>query len=183
MSMAMAVTMLGAASGPASAAVRFGSLLTTSTAQPTSERSCAQAVQCTWVMNAALHRTTATAPMNGTVHHVRVISLKPGHMKLFVARINASLQAKVIFKGPKLTLAGQPDPDPDPTHYVIETFSVSIPVSTGDSIAFRAVSTSAMNCTQGSPHTLEFQPALTVGGPFTTRQDDNGCFELVEFQY
>jgi hypothetical protein len=180
-SMAMALTMLGAATGPAAAVTRFGALLTQRLEPSNSNpaHTCAEVGQCTWVMNTAYHRPSAKAPMSGTIHHVRVIAGSAGHMKLFIGRVNATLQAKVITAGPKITFVG----NGFSAGNHIETFNVNIAVSTGDSIAVRASSLSALRCDQGSPHTLQFQPALVVGGPFTTRQDDTGCWLLVEFEY
>jgi hypothetical protein len=178
--MIMALTMLGAASGPAAAVTRFGAALT-QTMEPSNSNpahTCAAATQCTWVMNQALGNAS-TAPTTGTVHKVRLIAGSAGHIKIFVARENALLQAKVVFKGPKLTFVG----NGFSAGNHIESFNVSIPVTAGDHIAFRAASTSVLRCDQGSPHTLQFQPPLTVGGPFTDRLDDTGCWMLVQFQY
>jgi hypothetical protein len=180
-SMAMALTMLGAGSGPAAAVTRFGAALT-STLEPSNSNpahACQEASQCTWIMNTAYNRPSAKAPQNGTIHHVRVIAGGPGHFKLFIGRSNATLQGKVTLGGPKITYVG----NGFSAGNHIETFSVSIAVKTGDQIAFRAASTSALRCDQGSPHTLQYQPALTVGGAFTNEQDDTGCFMLVEFEY
>jgi hypothetical protein len=180
-SMAMALTMLGAASGPAAAATRFGAKLDNNT-EPSNccpPHACVPAAtQCTWILNIAYHRTTATAPMDGTIHKVRVIAGQAGHMKLFVGRLNGAGQGKVTFKGPRIDFLGHGfDANK------IETFNVSMPIKAGDSIAVRAGSTSALRCDSGSAKIRQFVPALVVGGPFVTETDHDGCYLLVEYEY
>lgn len=173
------------------APVRFGAKLTTNTqpsnSVPSHECDPDPGASCTRVMMQALNRSGGQkAPKTGTIHKIRLIAGEAGSLRIYIAQVKvdstnlANSKAKVVVKGPKLTFQGQPD---NFNGYKIETFNVNIPVVKGQYLAIKTNSTSVLRCNSGGTAQLEFQPALTVGAPYRTADDNDGCFMLVEAQY
>jgi hypothetical protein len=137
---------------------------------------------CTWVMNTPFKRDPGEqkAPMNGTIHTIRLIAGAPGSFKLQIGRIKPDQgTAKIVRSGPKITYAGIGFDGGDN----IEEFDVNVTVRKGDVLAIRARRTSALRCDSGGPKIFQFVPKLPVGGPFQTKTDDDGCFLMIEAEY
>jgi hypothetical protein len=123
--------------------------------------------------------TKEKAPKDGTIGKVRLVAAHAGSFRLFFAKAHpASQEAKVVKRGPVISFTGD-----NSSPYTIEVKNVDITVKKGWYIAVRASSFETVSCTSGGPVLLEFQPPLVVGDPFTTADDDNGCFLLVQLQY
>jgi hypothetical protein len=180
--------------------VAFGAKLTSSL-QPSnsiSPHACSEdtgtAGACTRVALAAYGRAGtgasyngAFAPKNGTVHHIKIIAGSAGTFIPEIARVqlNSSLfksKAKIVQKGKTLHYNGQGGQD-NGGPYVIETFSVNLPVLKGDFLAVQSHATSFERCSSGGAQQLLYQPPLPKNGPYKTAPFHDGCFLLIEAVY
>jgi len=185
---------------PASAAVSaFGAKLTTSS-QPTGPEKCDQngdiptGATCTWVATTAFENGDHfTAPKDGTIHHLKLISCVAGSFTLQMARVQfAAHKAKVVRNGPTISYAADPrqtDGDPETfcggeasDDYMIQTFPVSVPVKKGDYIAVRAKRLGFIH-NSGGGNTFLFAPPLAPGGPFEVRDDESSADLLLRLTY
>lgn len=128
----------------------------------------------------------AFAPMNGTVHKIRIIAGDAGTFIPEIARVQlkpnlSQSRVKIVAKGRVLHYNGQGGQDNGV--YTIETFSVSLPVRKGDFLAVQSAATSFERCSGGGANQLVYQPPLRTGGPFTKAPFHDGCFLLIEAQY
>jgi hypothetical protein len=139
---------------------------------------------CTRVLMDAYGRPDRpTAPKRGKIRRVRLIAGAPGTFQLQIVRAKASTQqAKLVRNGPVISYQGQDptDPETDPDTYKIESFKVNVPVKKGQSLAIRSSSTSMLRCSSGGPNQLIFTPPLSLGSPFQTATDTDGCWLLLE---
>ena len=169
----------------ADAAAKFGAKLTpevqpsnASTAHPCEPNPG----KCTRISMEAYGRPDGghKAPKDGTIKKIRIIAGEAGSFKLQLARANANQKkAKVTYTGPKLSYDGQTGDEP----YEIESFKVNVPVDKGDHLGILSRKTSMLRCSSGGPNQLLFQPPLSVGGPFQTADDTDGCWLLMEAVY
>ena len=185
---------------PASAAPSaFGAKLTTST-QPTPPETCDRNADipdnatCTWVATTAFENGDHfKAPKDGTVHHVKVVSCFAGSFTLQIARVKFALhQAKIVRNGPVIHYLADPrqtdgDPEtecggPDGNDYIIQTFAVSVPVTTGDYIAVKAKKLAIIH-NSGGGNTFLFAPPLAPGGAFETEDGDSSADLLLRLTY
>lgn len=188
LSLAVLIASSFLASGASGAPFKFGSKLD-STVQPSnadSPRPCIdedgqRGARCTWVMTNAYGRPNRghKAGRRGTITKLRLIAGAPGSFRLQIARVRAdgtAFEAKVVRNGPKIQYSGQPDPN-EP--YVVEKFSVNVPVRRGDRLAIRTAKTSTLRCS-GDAGALVFRPPLDPNGPYRASTDDYGCYLLLE---
>ena len=66
--------------------------------------------------------------------------------------------------------------------YVVQSFSVNLPVAKGDYIAIVAASTGTLSCSGGDGFLL-YAPPLPVGGPLKKAQSGASCDLLVQLSY
>jgi hypothetical protein len=87
-----------------------------------------------------------------------------------------------VRNGPTIAYQGQQytDPETDPDTYKVESFKVDVPVKKGQSLAIRSSETSMLRCSSGGPNQLIFQLPLSLGNPFQTATDTDGCWLLLE---
>jgi hypothetical protein len=181
-------------------AVTFGAKLTKSSqpANAESGRSCANeglpASACSWVSVEAYHNGGhERAPKLGTIGKVKLVSCVAGSFRLQLARVKpGTKQARVVRNGPIIRYSADPrhvDADDetfcggeDGKDYVIQTFSVNVPVNKGDYVAIRAARTGALYCAGGNG-VLLFSPQLTTGGGYRRADGDTSCNLLVQLQY
>ena len=139
---------------------------------------------CTRVLMDAYGRPDRpTAPKRGTIKRIRLIAGAPGTFQLQIVKAKAAAQqAKLVRNGPVINYQGQDytDPESDPETYKVESFKVNVPVKKGQSLAIRSSSTSMLRCSSGGPNQLIFQPPLSLGSPFRTATDTDGCWLLLE---
>lgn len=186
---------LGATQALAAAATptRFGAKLTTDT-QPQPALWCddpndtAPHPDCTWILDEALGRANGghRAPRNGIISKVRLMSCRPGRLRVQVARqVPGTSRYQVVSNGPTLSYQGdrQGCGEDDDFVYRIETFSTSFSVRRGDRIAIRAKKTGLLRCGGGGDATLLFRPPLAPGGAARKANDTQGCLLLMEWQY
>src|SRR4051794_35395836 len=142
---------------PASAApVAFGAKLTTST-QPQGAMTCHNLAPgkiptggiCTWVAEIAFENGShITAPQNGTLHTLKLVSCDAGKFVLQLVNKNANGKWKaaitdnqvIKYAADPRQIDGNPDTEcggPDGTDYLIQTFKISIAVQKGEYIAVR----------------------------------------------
>jgi hypothetical protein len=186
---------LTASSGSAATAAPafFGAKLTTQS-QPSNAQngqSCDEnhgiphGSTCTWVAITAFENGSHfTAPKTGTVKHVNLVSCVAGKFRLQLASANpGSQQARIVAQGPQITYAGQsPCGGAGGSHYVVQSFPVSLPVTKGDYIAIQAKSTGTLSCSGGDGFLL-YAPPLPVGGPLKKAQSGASCDLLVQLSY
>jgi len=139
---------------------------------------------CTRVLMDAYGRPDQpTAPKRGKIKRVRLIAGAPGTFQLQIVKANeATQQAKLVRNGPVINYQGQDYTDPE-SHletYKVESFKVNVPVKKGQSLAIRSSSTSMLRCSSGGPNQLIFTPPLSLGNPFRTATDTDGCWLLLE---
>lgn len=185
---------------PASAApAAFGAKLTTSS-QPTGPESCDRNAgipdnaTCTWVATTAFENGDHfKAPKSGTIHHLKLISCVAGVFTLQIARVRfAQHQAKIVRNGPVIRYVADPrqtdgNPEtecggPDGDDYIIQTFAVSVPVTTGDYIAVRAKRLGFIH-NSGGGNTFLFAPPLAPGGAFQTEDGDTSADLMLRLTY
>jgi hypothetical protein len=181
------LTAFAAAAAGADAAFKFGSKLD-STVQPSNAETAHwcdpqhRRHRCTWVMNEAYGRPDSghRAPRRGTIIRIRLIAGEAGSFRLQIVRAHGTVsgfEGKAVRNGPVIRYKGQPDPD-EP--YLVESFSVRIPIRKGDRLAIKTRRTSTLRCSSGGPNTLLFYPPLTVGAGFRSNTGDDGCWLLLE---
>jgi len=137
---------------------------------------------CTRVLMDAYGRPDQpAAPRKGTIKRIKLIAGEAGSFKLQLARVGAaSQQAKIVRNGPTIDYEGQPQIEEDPETYRVESFRVNLKVGKGERLAIRSKATSTLRCSSGGPNQLIFQPPLSLGNPFTTASDTDGCWLLLE---
>jgi hypothetical protein len=134
---------LASASTEASAATRFGSLLTNTTQPANANGPCRTAdpsKMCTAVMTLARNRPASftRAPKDGTLAKIRLISCVPGSFVLQIARIAAGTQnARVVRSGPAINYTGDPQQCQGDT-YKVQEFAVNVPIVKGEVLAVLA---------------------------------------------
>lgn len=182
--LAAAAATLAIPATQADAAVKFGAKLTPevqpSNASPAHECEPAPG-KCTRVSMEAYGRPDGghKAPKSGTIKKIKIIAADAGKFRLQLARAKANQEkAKVTYTGPKLSYHGQTDPMA--LDYEIEKFKVNVPVKKGDHLGILSRKTSMLRCSSGGPNQLLFQPPLSVGGPFETADETDGCWLLLE---
>ena len=185
---------------PASAApAAFGAKLTPSS-QPTGPESCDQSAgipdnaNCTWVATTAFENGSHfTAPKDGTIRHLRLISCVAGSFQLQIARVKFALhKAKIARNGPVINYKADPrqiDGNPDTfcggddgNDYIIQTFSVNVPVTKGDYIAVKAKRLGFLHNSGGGNDFL-FAPPLAPGGPFVVRDGSSSADLMLRLIY
>jgi hypothetical protein len=182
------------------AATAFGAKLTTST-QPQDATTCHSQDEldipaggvCTWVAQIAFENGShITAPKNGTLHTLKLVSCDAGKFTLQLVKKSATgnrFQAletgpQIFYKADPRQIDGNPDTEcggPDGNDYIIQTFPISVPVKTGEFIAVRTAKLGLLHCS-GDPMPIYF-PALAVGQGFRTAVAGAGCGLLVRLQY
>jgi hypothetical protein len=135
---------------------------------------------CTRVLMDAYGRPDQpNAPKSGTIKRIRLIAGAPGSFQLQLVKANAATQrAKLVRNGPTINYQGQDSPDAET--YKVESFKVKVPVKKGQYLAIRSSETSTLRCSSGGPNQLIFQPPLSLGSPFRTATDTDGCWLLLE---
>jgi hypothetical protein len=136
---------------------------------------------CTWVATSAFENgSNFTAPKNGKILHISLISCVAGSFTLQVAKaIPSKHKAQVIANGPVINYAGQGGCGHS---FTIQTFAVNVPVKKGDYMAIEAPSTGTLSCSGGSGVML-FAPPLTPGGPLTKTKAGASCDLLISYSY
>jgi hypothetical protein len=186
---------LTASSGSAATATPtfFGAKLTTQS-QPSNAQngqSCDEnhgiphGSTCTWVAITAFENGSHfTAPKTGTVKHVKLVSCVAGKFRLQLANADPGTQeAQIVAQGPEITYAGQsPCGGTSGSHYVVQSFPVSLPVTKGDYIAIKAKTTGTLSCSGGDGFLL-YGPPLPVGGPLKKSNSGASCDLLVQLSY
>jgi hypothetical protein len=166
-SYAFAASALILAATPSTAATTFGSAMTH---EPTPAEQCDSAKPerlCSWVLTQAQGAAgKEKAPKTGTLKAVRIRSCTGGTFILQVARaFPAADQARAVrtrrlinYRGSAQNCNGG---------RVIETFNVSMPVSTGDYLAVVATEVGFIYNASGDGSHV-FAPPLADGGPLRT---------------
>jgi hypothetical protein len=137
---------------------------------------------CTRVMVTAYGAAgRAKAPRDGVITKIRIIAMDSGSARLFLAKLdpNNPDRAKVVRKGPVFSYQGQPDNGP----VFVNTIDIpDIAVKKGERLAIKAVKFSGLRGGSGSGQSLDFQPALAVGGGYQLA-DDDGWTMLIQAIY
>ncbi|MEA2346522.1 MAG: hypothetical protein QOG62_309 [Thermoleophilaceae bacterium] len=137
---------------------------------------------CTRVENDAYqYAGHELAPKSGKIKKISLVGGVPGSFKLGLAKVNGSgdtAQVKITRQGPTINYVGS---DENALDYNVETFKVkNLKVKKGEQIAATSDSPlSTLRCSSGGDNTLENQPALSVGGPFSTVTSTDGCWMLI----
>jgi hypothetical protein len=191
--LAPALAATGSPSSPAKTPTFFGAKLSTQS-QPSNAQngqSCDENAGipsgswCTWVAITAFENGSHfTAPMTGTVKHVKLVSCVKGKFRLLLAKADPSTsKARIVVKGPEIFYAGQsPCGGSSGDQYVVQSFKVSLKVAKGDYIAIEARRAGTLSCSGGDGFLL-FAPPLPVGGPLKKAQSGASCDLLVQLSY
>jgi len=182
----MALGMLFMAAQPVGAAtLKFGAKLSAGIQPSNSPSTCDHQLNggsgtyaCTWILNQAYNGGLVTAPANGKINKVKLISCHAGSFTVQLAQKSGS-SFKIVTQGPKVTYTSQCN------GYPVQKYSITpMTVHTGEYLAVKGSgSMGPIRCDSGSPRTYLFKPPLVVGGGFTAPTDDTGCFLLVQFVY
>lgn len=182
-------------------AVSFGAKLS-KTSQPANAeggRSCADeglpaGAACSWVsVQAYRNGGHERAPKVGTIGKVKLVSCVAGSFQLQLARVRpSSRQARVVRGGPVIRYRADPrhvDADGETTcggedgsDFIVQSFSVNVPVNKGDYVVVRAKKIGALYCAGGAG-TLLFSPPLATGGAYRRASGDASCNLLVRLEY
>lgn len=200
--LAAALVLVGAqALSAGTTAVSFGAKLTKSSQPANAEggRSCADdglaaGIACSWLsMEAYRNAGRERAPKLGTIGRVKLVSCVAGSFRLQLARVKpGARQARVVRSGPIIRYTADPrqaDADDETTcggeegkDFIVQSFSVNVPVAKGDYIVIRAKKTGALYCAGGSG-VLLFSPPLAAGGAYRRANGDASCNLLVQLEY
>jgi hypothetical protein len=140
---------------------------------------------CTWVAITAFENGSHfTAPRTGTVRHVKLVSCVKGRFRLQLADADpGSRKAKIVADGPEISYRGQsPCGGSGGSHYIVQSFRVSLHVKKGDYVAIKAASAGTLSCSGGDGFLL-YGPPLPVGGRFKKAQSGASCDLLVQLSY
>lgn len=142
---------------------------------------CSTPGSCTRVENDAYqYAGHEKAPKSGTIKKISLVGGVPGSFKLQIAKVKGSgdaAQVKITRQGPTINYVGS---DENALDYNVETFKVNVPVKRGEQLAAKSSSPlSTLRCSSGGDNTLEVQPALGAGSPFTTVSATDGCWMLI----
>jgi hypothetical protein len=187
------VLLLGLAASPSVAApVSFGAKLTAHT-QPFGKQSCHQQIPgavpaggvCTWVAQVAFENGSHyTAPKNGTVHTLKLVSCDAGSFTLQLVKKNSAGKYQLVRNGPTIHYAADPRGatkcKEDVHSYVVQSFPISVPVVKGEYIAVKTAVNGLLHCS-GDDMPL-YYPALSTGG-FRHETGGTGCALLVSLTY
>jgi hypothetical protein len=187
---------LTASSGSAAAVTTptfFGAKLTTQSQPSNAEngQSCDEnggiphGATCTWVAISAFENGSHfTAPITGTVKHVKLVSCVAGKFRLQLARaVPHAREAKIVANGPEITYKGQrPCGGASGDHFVVQSFRINLHVAKGEFIAIQARSTGTLSCSGGDGFLL-YAPPLPVGGPLKKSHSGVSCDLLVQLSY
>ena len=191
----LSVLLLGALSVPTTAAaLRFGAKLTNTT-QPQDATTCNDAdpgipvgVACTWVAQVAFENGSRyKAPANGTIKKLRLVSCDAGTFTLQLVKPNAAGKWKLIKTGPVIHYHADPLQSvgncggDNGDQYVVQRFSISVPVLKGEYIAVKAAKLGTLHCS-GDDMPM-YYPPLASGQNYRTKTGGAGCGLLVSLQY
>jgi len=140
---------------------------------------------CTWVAITAFENGSHfTAPVTGTIKHVKLVSCRAGRFRLQLAKAYPSAQkARIVVNGPYIIYAGQsPCGGASGNQYVVQSFRVTLQVTKGEYIAIKARSTGPLSCSGGDGFLL-YAPPLPVGGPLKKSNSGASCDLLVQLSY
>jgi hypothetical protein len=191
------LALLAAQAVPASAAakVSFGAKFTSDQNAPTGTDHCSDNANvgnnCTWLMSEAYHNVGhERAPKTGTIGQVRLISCVPGSFVLQLAQYNpSSHKAKDDRNSTKITY--QADPSASSSDgcggasghtFQIQSIPVTVAVTKGEYIAFKAPQFGPIYCSGGSGVEL-YSPPLVPGSGFNSEKGNTGCLILVQLVY
>ncbi len=192
---ALGLGLIAVSAPPAAASsLAFGATLTTST-QPQGAMSCSDQIPdsvppggiCTWVAGVAFENgSNFTAPKNGTLHSLKLVSCDGGKFKLQLVKKNSKGRFELVKSGPKIHYAADPRGDencggPDGNDYLIQSFPINVPVQKGEYIAIRAANNGLLHCS-GDDMPL-YYPALASGQGFRSQTGGTGCALLVRLGY
>lgn len=185
-------TMMLAVPATSSAGVSFGAKLTSDT-QPSNASQAHPCVQdeednpttsCTRVLMDAYGRPDQPrAPKSGRINRIKLIAGEAGTMRLQIVKANKQTQqAKLVRNGPVINYQGQPVLGEDDVQdtYNVEKFKVNVKVKKGQYLAIQSTETSMLRCSSGGPNQLIFTGPLTLGSPFRTADETDGCWLLLE---
>ncbi len=192
------VLLAGLTAAPGNAATAttptyFGAKLTTQS-QPSNAQngqSCDESAGipsgswCTWVAITAFENGSHfTAPVTGTVKHVKLVSCVAGKFRLLLAEASPIAQkARIVTKGPEITYAGQsPCGGENGSDYVVQSFPVNLHVTKGDYVAIEARRAGTLSCSGGDGFLL-YAPPLPVGGALKKTRSGASCDLLVQLSY
>lgn len=173
-----------AAVAPAQATTYFGAKVDSQT-QPSNAfqgQDCSTPGSCTRVENDAYQNAgVEKAPTSGKLKKIHLVGGVPGSFRLQLAKVKGegdAAQVKITRQGPMINYVGS---DENALDYNVETFKVkNLKVKKGEQLAATAdAPLSTLRCSSGGDNTLENQPALSVGGPFSTVTATDGCWMLI----
>jgi hypothetical protein len=177
----------------------FGAKLTNSS-QPTPPERCSENAgipnnaTCTWVATTAFENgSNFTAPRDGTIHHLKLISCVAGSFQLQIAQVQlAQHKAKIVRNGPVIDYQADPrqvDGNPNTdcggnngNDYIIQTFAVSVRVDKGEYIAVKAKKLGFVH-NSGGGNTFLFAPPLAPGGSFQVRDGESSADLMLRLSY
>ena len=189
------VLLIGSLALPASAShLSFGAKLTPST-QPNGPEACSDNVDsspsgavCSWVARVAFENGSHyTAPANGTLTRLKLVSCTPGKFTLQLVKLNSHGHAKAVRNGPVIRYKGDARNasgdcgGPDGVDYIIQVFKINLRVDKGEYIAVKAASVGTLHCS-GDNMDL-YYPPLATGTTYRSRSGGTGCALLVSLQY
>ncbi len=128
----------------------------------------------------------ARATVTGTITAIRVRAQGPMTMRVKVVQVrnvsgdHTNGQAKAVNQSRLINVNGPSQSDLDNGIYPVETFAVHLHVLRGEEIAIDTASNTAEYCSDGTPGQLLFDPALSLGQPFTTASGVDNCLMLVQ---
>jgi hypothetical protein len=173
-----------AAVAPAHATTYFGAKVDSQT-QPSNAfqgQECSMPGSCTRVENDAYQNAgVEKAPKSGKLKKIHLVGGVPGSFRLQLAKVQGegdAAQVKITRQGPTINYVGS---DENALDYNVETFKIkNLKVKKGEQLAMKSdAPISTLRCSSGGPNTLEVQPALGAGGPFTPITGDDGCWMLL----
>lgn len=137
--------------------------------------------KCTWVMGEAYGNPGGEkSPKTGYLRKVKLIAGEPGKFKLQVVKTRPNGKTKVVRNGPKINYQGQDQANWDDDNYKVEKFKTRVKIKQGQRLAIKTKETSMVRCSSGGPNTLLYTPPLKRHAGYSTYDDTDGCWMLIQ---
>jgi hypothetical protein len=123
------------------------------------------------------------APADGTINKISLVTCAAGTFTLQIAKANAKTnKAQVISTGPLINYVADTH-HCDGNTYLVQSFTVNVPIQKGDYLAVEADEIGFVNCSGGGANMLLFHPPLADGAALRKANGRDGCLMMLEAFY
>jgi hypothetical protein len=178
--------MLAAAQPAGATTLKFGANLVSDVDLSYANSWCDQAITgssdtyaCTWILTAGDNGGSATAPANGTITKIKLVSPASGSFTVYVASKSSTGKFKLVKQGPKVYYH-----DSCSSTCAVQSYSITpMTVQAGQYIAVKAKRMGPLRCNASLPHTSLFRPPLALGAAYVKPVYNSSCYLLIQYVY